>query len=89
MRSLAWTREKYPSGHTYPSAREGHSITHIPSLRCLLVFGGILNTRYNDIHLYDLDKRVWSTHSTTGRQPSARCYHTAFYEDPHFFVYAG
>lgn len=26
---------------------------------------------------------------TIGRQPSARCYHTSFYEEPYLYIYAG
>ncbi len=43
-------------GAVFPSCREGHTVTYIPKLRCIFLFGGICNNRMNDLYRYDIGK---------------------------------
>lgn len=44
----------YYKGQTLPPSREGLSLIYLPKESCLMVFGGISNTRMNDIYIFDL-----------------------------------
>lgn len=90
MKSLIWVKEKTPYDDFSPSPRAGHSLTYVPDIKALLLFGGIHNSaRTNELYLYDIDKNTWRLQPTTGRHPSERSYHSAFYEDSWFFLYGG
>ena len=66
MQSFKWKKEKnvkgkgfgYFKGSTYPTSREGHSLTYLPNHHKLLLFGGLSHTRLNDLYLYDLSKII-------------------------------
>jgi hypothetical protein len=55
MKQLKWKKEKTPKGLSYPTSREGHTITYVAELEQLILFGGIQNTRMNDIFIYDIN----------------------------------
>lgn len=54
MKSFKWRKEKPTKGWVYPTSREGHSITYISKHDMILLFGGLSNTRMNDLYLYDI-----------------------------------
>jgi hypothetical protein len=96
--SLTWRREKPSSGKFFPTAREGHSLTALTTLNKILLFGGMSTVASNEAYLYDIGKdniahnsrsraiesNQWQLQATTGRQPSGRSYHGAFYDGiPH------
>ena len=56
MKSFTWIKDRPLKGSTYPSAREGHTLTYIPFLKSLLLFGGINTNRMNEVYLYDIRK---------------------------------
>ena len=104
MKSFKWFKEKSLTGQLIPPSREGMSLIYLPIEGALMMFGGISNSRLNDLYLFDLSKikkkklylskyekelNQWKTVQTTGRQPSQRCYHTMFYEDGYVFLYGG
>lgn len=40
-------------GANYPTAREGHTFTYIPSINKYYLFGGISSKRHNELFVYD------------------------------------
>lgn len=91
MKSFKWRQEQPNKGLVYPTAREGHTITYLSRHEKILLFGGISHTRMNDLYLYDIKENAWEMKVTTGRQPTSRAYHTAFYDEAgdNFFIYGG
>lgn len=91
MKSLKWREEQVTKGLVYPTAREGHTITYLSKYEKILLFGGISSTRMNDLYILDISELTWETKETTGRQPSSRAYHTAFYDEieDNLFIYGG
>eukprot|EP01017_Pseudomicrothorax_dubius_P005932 TRINITY_DN1160_c0_g4_i4.p1 TRINITY_DN1160_c0_g4~~TRINITY_DN1160_c0_g4_i4.p1 ORF type:complete len:483 (-),score=75.17 TRINITY_DN1160_c0_g4_i4:354-1802(-) len=89
MSSFIWRKEKPSGGLHFPASREGHSLTYIHNASILLIFGGVVSNKSTDLYVYDLTHNQWKIQQTTGRPPSARSYHSAFYDEPYFFIYAG
>eukprot|EP00927_Polykrikos_kofoidii_P071588 TRINITY_DN67847_c0_g1_i1.p1 TRINITY_DN67847_c0_g1~~TRINITY_DN67847_c0_g1_i1.p1 ORF type:complete len:663 (-),score=90.28 TRINITY_DN67847_c0_g1_i1:117-2105(-) len=73
--TASWSRQ-VPSGPT-PSAREGHSLTHIDGR--LVVFGGYTagGTTTNDAHIYDPEVQSWERLDIGGTLPPPRQAHSA------------
>ena len=85
---LSWDKQSAAEGTLYPVSREGHSLTYIPG-KGILMFGGLGANLFSDLFFYDPAEHHWTLAKITGRYPSPRCYHQAFYFDPFFVVYAG
>ena len=85
---LSWDRQTSTEGLLYPVSREGHSLTYIPG-KGILMFGGLGANLFSELYFYDPEDHHWRLAKITGRFPSPRCYHQAFYYDPYFAIYAG
>lgn len=62
MKSFKWFKEKTLTGQLIPPSREGMSLIYLPIEGALLMFGGISNSRLNDLYLFDLSKIKKSTY---------------------------
>jgi hypothetical protein len=80
MKQFKWSKNRPTKGLSFPTSREGLSLTYIPQYNYVLMFGGISNGRLNDIMIYNITDQSWRTQETKGRQPAPRCYHAAFYD---------
>jgi hypothetical protein len=56
MKSFKWFKEKTVTGQLIPPCREGMSLVYLPNEGALLMFGGISNSRLNDLYLFDFSK---------------------------------
>lgn len=65
--------EGHPTGP--PSARTCHALTNLNHK--LYMFGGCDGSRYfNDVHVLDLGRMIWSQPDVSGPKPQCRAYHT-------------
>jgi protein phosphatase len=54
------------------------------------MFGGRdTNTPYNDLWKYSLQTKTWVNIPTVGTKPTARAYHSLFFDDPYLFLFGG
>eukprot|EP00742_Colponemidia_sp_Colp-10_P008882 GILJ01009647.1.p1 GENE.GILJ01009647.1~~GILJ01009647.1.p1 ORF type:complete len:684 (+),score=87.32 GILJ01009647.1:32-2083(+) len=76
-RPLAWSRlPLLPSGGT-PTSREGHSMNAILTTHELLVFGGLDNSRSNQLCILNIERKQWSSEQYSV-SPPPRAYHAAW-----------
>ena len=50
QKSFIWEKIEAEKSYERPTAREGHSMVYLSDKNKYLIFGGISNTRYSDIH---------------------------------------
>jgi len=61
-----------------PSPRWRHTATLLPSDGGILVFGGHWKgKRYNDVHVFNVEKKEWEIKECSGTPPPPRSHHTA------------
>eukprot|EP00347_Sterkiella_histriomuscorum_P002702 403367137 len=89
MITLVWKKEDVCQSASYPTSREGHSFTYISTLQQYFLFGGISSKRHNELFFYDSKTNGWNLIDSKGKGPLARCYHVAWYDEPHFFIHGG
>ena len=75
---LSWDKQVCPEGTLYPISREGHSLTFIPG-DGIIMFGGLGATLFSDLYFYSPAEHRWEWVQISGRHPTPRCYHQAFY----------
>lgn len=75
---LSWDKQASPDGLLYPVSREGHSVTFIPG-EGILMFGGLGANLFSDLYSYSPSEHRWELVPISGRYPTPRCYHQAFY----------
>jgi hypothetical protein len=81
MKQFKWSKSRPTKGLSFPTSREGLTLTFIPApYNCIVMFGGISNGRLNDIMIYNIADQSWRLQETKGRQPAPRCYHAAFFD---------
>ena len=40
-------------------------------------------------HIIIIESNSWTINDSRGRGPLARCYHQAWFDDPHYYIHAG
>eukprot|EP00962_Isochrysis_galbana_P049553 scaffold21051_cov111-Isochrysis_galbana.AAC.5 len=61
-----------------PSPRWRHTATLLPEDRGILVFGGLYKgKRYNDVHVFNVEKKEWILKECSGTPPHPRSHHTS------------
>lgn len=89
MDIISWQKNQATRGNEYPISREGHTLTYVEG-EGIFLFGGFGSKRFKDLYKYNIRKNKWQHfENTTGRHPSARCYHTSFYDAPFLYIYGG
>ena len=77
------------SSPSFPTAREGHSLTYIDDLDRFIMFGGGSASKFNDTYILDDVAPCWSKLEDKGAKPLERYYHSAWYDKPYFFIFGG
>ena len=76
--SDAFRWEKVDAMGDLPSPRWRHTATLLPDNNTIFVFGGLCRgKRFNDAHLYDMQRREWHAADIAGTPPHPRSHHTA------------
>lgn len=61
-----------------PSPRWRHTATLLPENGGILVFGGLYKgKRYNDVHVFNVEKKEWVIKECSGTPPHPRSHHTS------------
>lgn len=77
-----------------PPSVAGHSAAFYPTLRSIVVFGGISSSSQltNSLHLYNVDQNVWSTLVFKPEEsviPTSRVFHSMLIWDNYLIVFGG
>ena len=71
---ISWTNISQTTTGIPPEPRYGHSAQILRKM--IVIFGGKNNNRImNDLHLFDIERRIWIQPIVTGQIPSPRYYH--------------
>ena len=89
MKTLVWRKEDVCMSVSYPTCREGHTFTYLSTLNKYALFGGISSKRHSELFFYDSTKNDWKTIDSKGKGPVGRCYHSAWFDSPYYYVHGG
>jgi hypothetical protein len=85
--SLTWSQPQTQG--TAPSPRAGHTAVAVGGSKLLVFGGGYLDRVFNDLHLLDVESKVWARPSDSGALPGPRAGHSCTAVGPRLFIFGG
>ncbi len=78
--SLTWDKIDINASTERPTSREGHVLVHLADRNEYLIFGGVSNTRFSDVHVLNMTDYKWSFIQPTGEIPKELSHCVGWYD---------